>query len=293
MSRAHVFILLFFILNLLLSEVGFPANNYTQTKSTATDLSTSDTDSTVKRRNIFKDTANYFFIYVKDSWYILSSPARINKRGALWLGGTLLASGAVYAYDDEIMNTLHRNKGNAVYDFCADAGHKVEPLGLVKTMNPYYAIGAVTGYVLKIKPLEDISIQLHEALLIGSFSRRLVVFAAGRARPYECKGPYSFGNPKGRSFFSGHTASAFEMATILSHHVDYLPFTILCYGFSTAMGFQRLDTNCHWPSDVLLGAVYGTVVAKTIIKLHEKRNIKIAPSFSKNHVGIGITYFIE
>jgi len=294
MLKAQILSLLFISSILFFPDSGTLAvDNLTHIVNFSSELSVSKNDSTAIKRNIIKDAANYFFIYIKDSWYIVTSPARINKQGTLWLGGISLVSGALYTYDDDILRAIHRNRSNPIYKFFSKTGQEIEPLGLVKIVNPYYVIGAFTGYLLKIKMLEEISIQLHETLLIGSFSRRLLVFTAGRARPRDNKGPHSFGNSTGRSFFSGHTAAAFEMATILSHHVDYWPFTVLCYGFSTTMGFQRLDTNAHWPSDVLLGAVYGIVVAKTIIYLHEKRNVTITPNLSKHHIGIGITHFFQ
>ena len=249
-----------------------------------------DSSQNNRDRNIFKEIKRYFFIYMKDGWYLISSPLRINKKGICWLGGISIISVTIYLNDQKIIDAVHRNRNNSTYKFFLDIGDKIEPYGIVRTMNPTYAAGAVVGYFTGLQKLEDISIQLHEALLLGSFTRKIAVYLAGRSRPYQGKGAESFGNKKGTSFFSGHTSTAFQMATIISHHVNYWPMSIFCYGLASSMALQRLDANAHWPSDIFLGTVYGIAVAKVILKSHENRKIKIIPNISSNSTGFQIIY---
>lgn len=241
-------------------------------------------------RNIINDVIQYGKDYVSDGWYILTSPARLNRKNAIWLGGIIASTGLMMVYDEELIRAIDRSRGEHFYEETMKVSDKIETYGLARTMNPYYVGSAIVGYALKWEKLEKMSVQLHEALLMGALIRKAAVHLAGRTRPYERKGAYFYEFNKGTSFFSGHTTNAFEMATILSHHFNHWPVKIVSYGFASLIGLQRLHANCHWPSDVWLGAIYGTVVAKTIIKLHESRNkyatFRITPGFA----GICVDY---
>ncbi len=108
-----------------------------------------------------------------------------------------------------------------------------------------------------------------KALFIGLITTGLVVqglkHIVGRARPRITFDPVFIG-PSVKSgydsFPSGHTALAFCLAFILSR---YFPrYRILCYLFAVTVGWDRLDGLSHFPSDVIAGAVIGTIVAKIL-----------------------------
>ncbi len=114
--------------------------------------------------------------------------------------------------------------------------------------------------------------RLYEAgrsLLIGLVSAGLLVqvlkHLIGRARPrltYDLVfiGP-SLKNGYD-SFPSGHTTLAFCLAYIVSR---YSPkWGTVSYLFAVVVGMYRVDSLSHFPSDVIAGAILGTVVAKLI-----------------------------
>ncbi len=74
------------------------------------------------------------------------------------------------------------------------------------------------------------------------------------------------------SFPSGHTAIAFCMAYVVSYlHPRYKPFV---YGFAFAVGIERVKEFVHFPSDVLAGAILGSLWGRFLISQTERRNFK-------------------
>lgn len=96
---------------------------------------------------------------------------------------------------------------------------------------------------------------------------------ARRQRPTELPiaGPYRdtffhsngsiFG--KGSSFPSGHALMAFSVATVFArryHQHRWVPY--VAYAAAGAIGFSRVTTGAHFPSDVFIGSALGYVIAR-------------------------------
>lgn len=64
---------------------------------------------------------------------------------------------------------------------------------------------------------------------------------------------------KDYSFPSGHTAAGFSLAAIFAF---YFPsYSYFIYTLATLVGVSRIYTGMHYPSDVLSGALVGTLFA--------------------------------
>lgn len=65
----------------------------------------------------------------------------------------------------------------------------------------------------------------------------------------------------GRSFPSGHTATAFVFAGLVSLTFKRLWITLAMVTLATAVGISRMVVGVHWPVDVLAGAALGWACA--------------------------------
>jgi membrane-associated phospholipid phosphatase len=73
----------------------------------------------------------------------------------------------------------------------------------------------------------------------------------------------NFGNSGGgsSSFPSGHTTSAFALATVLAVYFKNKYWSILLLVAAALVGYSRIYLAQHFPADVLAGAFIGTVFA--------------------------------
>ncbi len=89
-----------------------------------------------------------------------------------------------------------------------------------------------------------------------------IIFA--KARPSELKHHDLFGfqwfemHPHFASYPSGHTTTAFTIATVLT--LMFPRYGVAFYLFGALMALSRVLSAWHYPSDVIAGAMLGTVV---------------------------------
>jgi membrane-associated phospholipid phosphatase len=147
--------------------------------------------------------------------------------------------------------------------------------------------------------LQDSVILLNTFLLTTGFAegtkkladRERPSFHYGRADETELSD-----NPQERflSFYSGHTARAFGLASsaaTLAYLRGYWTAPYIAIGGGTlalGTGVLRIAADAHWASDVLVGAVAGSTLGFAVpFLLHSRRSahgsITVLPSFSSQH----------
>jgi len=72
------------------------------------------------------------------------------------------------------------------------------------------------------------------------------------------------------AFPSGHTSSAFAVASVFAHQYADKPFVpIAAYTIASLTGISRLTEHDHWASDVFAGACIGYLCGRQVVK-HER-----------------------
>jgi membrane-associated phospholipid phosphatase len=84
-----------------------------------------------------------------------------------------------------------------------------------------------------------------------------------------------FSRLRADSMPSGHAMAAFATATVLSEEWPRLaPFF---YAIATYVGFARVQQSAHWTSDVVIGAVLGTLIGWESYRVTREYELEVQP----------------
>lgn len=173
----------------------------------------------------------------------------------LRLGAALALIGAVSLVDEPLYNATKSGASPARDAFFARVTHLGDGLAALALSAALWPHDRDTAQLV-----------VNAGLRVGVASVVLKSIIS-RARPYEdaadCA-PYRFGLASCVSMPSGHTATAFSMAHVLAH--QYPKQSWLWYGLAVLAGWSRVETNNHWPSDVVAGALLGLWAADSALK---------------------------
>src|SRR5271157_2188041 len=135
------------------------------------------------------------------------------------------------------------------------------------------------------------------ALAISGAFGEILKIGIGRYRPYADKGPGTFNplsiNDESASFPSGHTLTAFTVSSVLAKRIDNPYVSCGLYMMAFLTGTERIYSNNHWFSDVIMGAILGTVIGRSIVHNDasslQKSNAlywKIEPEITQSSAGL-------
>lgn len=136
----------------------------------------------------------------------------------------------------------------------------------------------IVGYIAKDKKLTANGYETFKIVATDVIITAILKFSVDRERPF-IKYPEfiinkTHKNIKDASFPSGHTSSAFALATSLS--LEYPKWYVIAPSFVYAgtVGYSRMELGVHYPSDVLAGAIIGSGCAYLTHFLNKKLNKK-------------------
>jgi len=119
-----------------------------------------------------------------------------------------------------------------------------------------------------------IFIVLLEVLL---FNNLLIKNYVARFRPFETYNSLQLliSQPSGYSFMSGHSASSFASAIIIFKFMKKR-IGIIAIIYASLVAFSRIYFGVHYPSDIIMGTLFGIFLSLVTIYIYEKyKNSKL------------------
>ncbi|MEX2596162.1 MAG: phosphatase PAP2 family protein [Salibacteraceae bacterium] len=126
------------------------------------------------------------------------------------------------------------------------------------------------GFLMKDTSLVYKSAFIVESMAVSAFITLAMKHSIKRPRPFErypfIEKPFGEFSP---SFPSGHTSNIFASATSISMAFPKWYVGVPAFIWAGGVGYSRLHSGQHYPSDVLVGAAVGAGSAWLSAKLNE------------------------
>lgn len=212
-------------------------------------------------------------------------PLSLDNKELLLLAAATSLGVIAFHNDQEIMDTVQKHKTNVTPPI-ASVGNFLGGNAVFPIVAGSYFLGVY---------YQDNKLKKVALITIGSSIAQGLVTAAvkastGRARPNTGDGPKSFFGDGDKSFYSGHTAEAFTIATVISemYKEDHPIVPWVAYGLASVAAYARVHDEAHWASDVVLGAIAGHLITKLAISAMNKNEegrsgLTIFPSFDPDN----------
>jgi membrane-associated phospholipid phosphatase len=201
-------------------------------------------------------------------WTFPSKPLR----GQHWRPVLAVAVGttALALIDPHIESYFHDNPGFSTYKTGPLRGRNTT-LAITLTPAAFY----LTGLARHKAHTQDTGLLAAEGIADTQIVSFAMKHAFGRLTPsdipphgdlgdtwFKYKGTFT----NGGSFPSGHTASAFAVATVISGRYGrhrWVPW--VAYGAAAALSLTRLPDQAHFPSDIFIGAALGYSIGHFVV----------------------------
>lgn len=222
---------------------------------------------------------------------VLSSPLRMTARDGYWLGGLAAGGLLVYSADGQLRSLAGKNQ-SALNDSFAS--------GFEKFGNGGYELGLVGLYgglscIFQNKEGGRTALLALQSLLAANAAGTLLKYSAGRARPYAEDGkrrftPFRFKSAR-TSFPSGHTTSAFAVASVFSRRSARPAVGLAAYALAAGTALERVYDDKHWASDVFVGAALGTAVGRWLAAPGRgASSAMVLPVYAEGYTGAAVMF---
>ena len=232
----------------------------------------------------------YFKKYWTDTKAIVTSPARWQQKDWITLGVLVSGTGSLMFADQSIVDFAQENRSNELDHFSANF---LEPFDLEYSMIVMSGFFA-HGILAKNKKNVSTALLAFESYVLAGLITRIPKNLSGRERPdnWVGDGPFVFNGPfHGNSFPSGHSTASFAIASVIANQYrDHKWVPVVAYSVATITGLSRVYDNKHWLSDVVAGAVIGTLVGNLVSHRTSNSKLSVVPFGAQNFQGIKLAY---
>lgn len=134
--------------------------------------------------------------------------------------------------------------------------------------------------------LHDLSSTLISAYAVTTTTTTLIKVAVNSDRPSEDFNGGKFGFP------SYHTSSSFALASVLDKYYGH-KVGLPAYTLAGVIAWTRIDERDHDLSDVVFGAVLGTVIGRSIAAHHLGEDTEVVPFYEPQSGAAGVAFGVN
>jgi len=229
----------------------------------------------------------------EDTKHVLGAPARWDEQEWHDMGWAALGIVGVMAVIDRPVQDAMRRIAPDNDPLTPDDNrflHEMERFGReysLGLLGGFYVAGALTDNQNSIAVAQD---GLTSIIIASGIITTVSKVAVGRARPRDDVGTTHFRPFSGnQSFPSGHTSHAFSVASVIANHYDETWVTCASYTVASLVGVARSYHGGHFTSDILAGAMIGTLVGKSVVEYNKSlrsNKMVILPEAAPGMVGL-------
>ena len=257
----------------------------------------------------FRSEKGYFPALVHNLGVQATAPLHFKAKQWLYTGAAAGITTALIFADEDIDSWARTQKQK--HQWVNHSSPFISEFGSNYGIFSVIASGFVSAAIKSEKGVQT-SLLATQAMITSGIWTQLIKQLTGRERP---KASYIFShieggqwhgvfskyrdiNPDDRSRFSydafpsGHTATAFSIATVFAtQYNDTKAVPVLFYSAATLVGISRLTEHEHWASDVFVGALLGYLSGKQVVNNYYRTHPdKQSPEFQQRKKNAEVTF---
>lgn len=224
-------------------------------------------------------------VKAKDSGPSYFIPLSLTNQELIALAAATSLGIVAFRNDKEIKDVVSSNQGKTA-KMVSTIGNFIGDQAVL----PISAGAYFFGVLYEDNKLKQVGVFTVGASLAMGIVTAGVKKIAGRVRPGDTDDKNRFFENGNDSFYSGHTAQAFTIATVISemYKEDYPLVPWVAYGMATVTAYARVHDNAHWASDVIMGAVAGHLITKLYLSAfgendQNRSGVIISPTYDRNN----------
>jgi membrane-associated phospholipid phosphatase len=256
----------------------------------------------------FRSPKGYFPSLLHNFGEQATAPLHFKTKQWLMTGAVVGITAALVHFDNDIddwarFQKQNHNWVNKTSPFITSFGSNTGILSVI-------GFGSISAVFKNEKGVQT-SLLATQAMITSGVWVRLIKILSGRERP---SAAYDFSKSEGGkwygplaqfdqdlasrkpgssfdSFVSGHTATAFSIATVFAlQYRDIKAVPIISYTAASLVGISRLTEHAHWASDVFGGALLGYLCGKQVVS-HYNKTHQNSHTFMQSKIKTELTFF--
>ena len=228
----------------------------------------------------------------------LESPLHYTSEDFILVGVVVGATALSFTLDNSVRTAVRSTQGVSMDKITAFG----EKFGNVKYGAALSGILYLGGHLVSDRQTRETGLILFETLLLNSIVTEGLKIALGRSRPHINEGNLDLLDvdleTENHSLPSGHTSTAFAIATVLSRRIGSTYASIGLYSLAGLTVYQRVYADKHWISDTILGAAIGIGIGLKVVELYSEHTarqsiqpkLNIIPYRNSEGYGFGLSF---